>query len=456
MMNNFHFGTDGIRGEYGVFPMTEEAIYHFTCALISWFKDQQSGEISGDLSLMVARDTRCSGEALHRVIVKAAKAKEVTVLDLGIAPTPALAWLMRQHRPRVNMGLMISASHNPWQDNGIKIFTSTGEKLSAKAEKTLSAFINCYRRTDVHEMGEQTLTPVKNASSLLASYREHLLSVYHQYLQIQPCQPWHIVVDTAHGALYQVAYQVLDSLNHQITAIGNQPNGENINQQCGSTYTRTLSQAVVDSKADFGVCFDGDGDRIILCDSQGRIIDGDGVLYYLAPLFGNSKIGIVGTQMTNGFVEKYLRQLNIPFTRTFVGDKYIAEALYHHKWRLGGESSGHILIPEHGPCGDALLVFLIVLAVLSNRGVDAKETFDGFCPYPQTLINLPVSDKTILQRPMIQQTLTRFKQNHPEDIILVRPSGTENVIRIMVESVDKSTSQDLCSEIAEMISTHSV
>lgn len=448
-MKNFQFGTDGIRGQYGVFPITDEAIYHLTYALIEWFQKQRIKTIT----LMVARDTRLSSEAIYHAIIKAAQIKGARVLDLGIAPTPALAWLMQRQIKTAHVGLMITASHNPWQDNGIKLFTQSGRKFSVEQERELSEFINRCQISITDQVVQKSvsLEYVQDVRALLSHYQEYVVAVYQNYLEINIQKQWRIVVDTANGALYQLAYQVLEQLGHKIFALGNTPNGYNINEYCGATYAKTMAEEVIHRKADLGVCFDGDGDRVILCDSQGRVIDGDGVLFFLVSLFGCEQQGIVGTQMTNGFVEKRLRQLNIPFIRTPVGDKYIAEALETNGWRLGGESSGHILLPEHNPCGDGLLAFMVVLAVLTNRAVAIQEILKDFSPYPQKLVSLAVKDKDIVHKTMVQEKIKALKEAYPNVVILVRPSGTESVIRIMVESEHSTTNDTLCEQIVSLL-----
>ena len=442
-MGKFQFGTDGIRGEYGTFPITYDAVYKLVYALIEWLKQHQDKE---EIILMVARDTRHSSEILLQAIVSAAGCHNVKVISLGVTSTPSLSWLMRQQITPATVGLMITASHNPWQDNGIKIFSHLGCKFSVQQERELEDFINqCEVSTPLQKANNYG----EDAGSLLSDYQHYLQKRYSDYLTVKP-PAWHVIVDTANGALYQLAYQVLLPLGYKITAMANQPNGKNINHCCGATHPEIVAQEVIAQKANIGVCFDGDGDRILLCDSQGRVIDGDGILYLLAPIFGSVDSGVVGTQMTNGFVEKTLRQLNIPFTRTPVGDKYIAEALEKNQWLLGGESSGHILLPKYNPCGDALLVFLFVLAILHNKKSTLDEAFAEFFPHPQKLVNLQVEDKSIVQNPKIQQEISILQEQYPEAIILVRPSGTENLVRVMVESADEAINDELSKKLVSL------
>ena len=453
-LKSIHFGTDGIRGIYNQFPLQPKVIAQFTQALVSWLTVHKRVP---QPKLVVCRDTRASGEEILQTII--ANAHQAVVIDMGILPTAATAFYCCH--AEADMGIMITASHNPHEYNGLKLFNSTDGKFSADEEQAMLNYIRHF----AEKQSPHSAVLDNHQQQARQSYLRYLYQIYcKQCDQQRPQLPHKIVVDCANGASYDVVFRLLDQLDIQYIATNNQPNGHNINDQCGSTYAEKLCDAVLHNHADMGIAFDGDADRIILCDDQGRIIDGDLILLMLAPMFTQPTAddpaqgveGVVGTLMTNLFVEQYFAQQNIPFVRTQVGDKFVADELKSRGWQLGSEPSGHVLLPSLSLSGDALVVLIVVLAHLRNQQMSLRAACADFVCYPQTQINVPVDHVSIAQSVIVQQALLKFQKQYTQCRILLRPSGTEPVVRVMCEGEDAKLNQTICDELASIVSEASV
>ena len=354
----------------------------------------------------------------------------MNIFTLGPLPTNGLAMLTK--KMKANMGIMITASHNPYYDNGLKLFAPDGLKLSDKIEKKIELIIDS--QTSIHLSKPGTLGRVKRLENANENYIKILKSNFKKSFRLRGIK---IVLDCANGAGYKAGPKLLSSLGARVISIGIKPNGLNINNKCGSTYPDNISRAVRKHKADIGIALDGDADRIILCDEKGKIIDGDQIIAMLAKRWKTKKLlkgGVVGTLMSNYGLEKFLKSENIKFIRSKVGDRYVKEKMKTHKYNLGGEQSGHIILGKFATTGDGLLVALEVLYSLRKRK-KASELFNVFESVPQILENILVKDKNIIFNPKIKEAIKKAeKLIKNQGRLLIRKSGTEPKIRIMGES----------------------
>ncbi len=429
-MKNKYFGTDGIRGTVNKGNITGEKFFKFGLASGTYFKNQKKIK---QLAI-IAKDTRLSGYTLEPALVSGLVSGGMHVFTLGPLPTNGLAMLTKSMK--ANMGIMITASHNPYHDNGLKLFGPDGMKLSDKIEKKIEKLIDT--QNDKQLTYPELLGRVKRLEDGNDRYIKILKSNFPKNFRLNGVK---IILDCANGAGYKAAPKLLKELGAKVVSIGVKPNGLNINQKCGSTFPSKIKKAVKKHKANVGISFDGDADRIIMCDEQGKIIDGDQIIAMLAKRWKSKKIlrgGVIGTMMSNYGLEKFLKKEKISFFRSKVGDRYVKEKMRKLKYNLGGEQSGHIILGKFATTGDGLLVALEVLFSLRKRK-KASELLNVFKPIPQTLINIDVRDKDIVKSLRCQKAIRNAKSlMGTRGRILVRKSGTEQKIRIMAESDDKN------------------
>ncbi len=428
-MKNKYFGTDGIRGKVNQGNITGEKFFKFGLASGTYFKNQKKTKQIA----VIAKDTRLSGYTLEPALVSGLVSGGMHVFTLGPLPTNGLAMLTKYMK--ANMGIMITASHNPYYDNGLKLFGPDGMKLSDKIEKKIEKLIdakNTKQLTDPKLLGR-----VKRLENGNEKYIKILKSNFPKNFHLKGMK---IVLDCANGASYKAAPKLLRDLGAKIISIGIKPNGLNINKKCGSTYPSKLKFAVKKYKANVGISFDGDADRIIMCDENGKIIDGDQIIAMLARRWKSKKIlkgGVIGTLMSNFGLEKFLKNEKIRFYRSKVGDRYVKEKMKKYNFNLGGEQSGHIILGKFATTGDGLLVALEVLFSL-RKGIKASKLLSVFTPVPQVLENVTVKDKNVINLSKTKNSIkVATKLLGSKGRILVRKSGTEPKIRIMVESYDK-------------------
>jgi phosphoglucosamine mutase len=450
-MTKKYFGTDGIRGKVGEYPITPEFVMRLGYAAGRVFVALQ-GNLAKDAhpAVLIGKDPRISGYMLEAALQAGLTAAGAKALLSGPMPTPAIAYLTRALR--LQAGIVISASHNPYDDNGIKFFSSEGEKLDDEIEYAIEAELE--KPMQVMESSE--LGKAKRIDDAAGRYVEFCKSTFPNDMDLRDLK---IVLDCANGATYQVAPLVFHELGAEIVAIGNTPNGVNINLDVGSTHPQTLQKAVVEHKADLGIAFDGDGDRVLMVDADGNLLDGDQLLYIIAlGLYakGQLKGGVAGTLMTNLALEHALQKHQIPFARAKVGDRYVLELLKEKNWQLGGENSGHILTLDKHTSGDAIIAALQVLRALKQSGKSLVEMGKALVLYPQVLINVTTKQKLDLALPAIQEAVKSAEaQLKDAGRVLLRASGTEPKIRVMVEGQDATLVQTLAEQIAAVVEAQS-
>jgi phosphoglucosamine mutase len=398
-------------------------------------------------TVLIGKDTRISGYMLESALVAGFTAAGVHVNLTGPLPTPAIAYLTRALR--LQAGVVISASHNPFEDNGIKFFSGSGQKLPDAVEHEIEAMLD--RKIETAPSSE--LGRARRIDDAAARYIEFCKSSFPFDKDLRGMK---LVVDCAHGATYHVAPHVFHELGAEVIAIGAEPNGLNINLECGATHTATLSSAVKQQQADFGISLDGDGDRLMMADRDGRIFDGDELVYIVArhrKQAGRMKGGVIGTLMTNLGMEHALARLDIPFARAKVGDRYVLEMLQEKAWQLGGETSGHILCLDKHTTGDGIISALQVLHALKDSGAGLTELATDLTLYPQVMINVPIAHKIDLAaaEPVKKAEHEAIAELGSEGRIVLRPSGTEPLIRVMVESPSEARSRKWAEHIAEAV-----
>ena len=450
-MTRKYFGTDGIRGKANQFPMTADMA--LKVAMAAGLALQQSDSSDGTRRrAVIGKDTRLSGYMLEQAMAAGFEALGIDVIFLGPIPTPAVAMLTRSLR--ADIGVMISASHNPYEDNGIKLFGADGFKLSDEVETQIETYIDS-------DLSSELPSPSRLGK---ASRLDDATGRYVEFLKAslprrQTLEGLKIVLDCANGAAYKVAPQVLWELEAEVITINNTPNGRNINHECGATHTDGLQKRVVEEGADVGIALDGDADRLIMVDETGRQIDGDQLM---APLAVNMDADshlmertLVSTVMSNLGLERFITGQGMTLLRTPVGDRYVVEQMREGSFNLGGEQSGHIVLADYGRTGDGLLAALQILTILKQKGGKASDTLHLFDPLPQILKNVRVSgDVKPLDKAEVQEALLRAHETLSNDgRLLVRASGTEPLIRVMAEGDDlqliERVVDDLCALIAE-------
>lgn len=442
-----YFGTDGIRGKVGEYPITPEFVMRLGYAAGRVFVGLQ-GNLAKDAhpTVLIGKDPRISGYMLEAALEAGLTAAGVNALMTGPMPTPAIAYLTRALRAQA--GIVISASHNPFYDNGIKFFSSAGEKLGDEVEHAIESELD----KPMQVMESAQLGKAKRIDDAAGRYIEFCKSTFPNDMDLRGLK---IVLDCANGATYKVAPPVFHELGAEVIAIGDQPNGLNINLNVGSTHPEALQKAVVEHQADLGIAFDGDGDRVLMVAANGEILDGDQLLYIIAlGLYAKGKLkgGIAGTLMTNLALEHALQKHQIPFGRANVGDRYVLELLKEKNWQLGGENSGHILTLDKHTSGDAIIAALQVLHALKQSGKTLEQMGEEIPLYPQVLINVTTKQKLDLQLPEIQAAVKQAETDLADaGRVLLRASGTEPKIRVMVEGQDAELVQRLAKSISAVV-----
>ena len=425
-MSNKYFGTDGIRGTVNQGNITGEKFFKFGLSAATYFKNQKKTKQIA----IIAKDTRLSGYTLEPALVSGLAAGGMHIYTLGPLPTNGLAMLTKTMK--ANMGIMITASHNPYYDNGLKLFGPDGLKLSDKIEKKIEKLIDAKNTKQLTE--PKLLGRVKRLENGNDIYIKILKKNFPSNFNLKGTK---IVLDCANGAAYKAAPKLLKDLGGKVISIGVNPNGFNINHKCGSTYPFKIQSAVKKYKAHVGISFDGDADRIIMCDENSKIIDGDQIIAMLAQRWKAKKIlkgGVIGTLMSNYGLENFLRKEKIKFYRSKVGDRYVKEKMKKLNFNLGGEQSGHIILGKFATTGDGLMVALEVLFSL-RKGKKASRLLNVFKPLPQKLENVTVKDKNVINSNKCKKAILEANQlmiGHGR--LLIRKSGTEPKIRIMGES----------------------
>ncbi|MDB9705927.1 phosphoglucosamine mutase [Pelagibacteraceae bacterium] len=429
-MKNKYFGTDGIRGTVNKGNITGEKFFKFGLASGTYFKNQKKSKQVA----IIAKDTRLSGYTLEPALVSGLVSGGMNVFTLGPLPTNGLAMLTKSMK--ANMGIMITASHNPYRDNGLKLFGPDGMKLSDQIEKRIEKLIDAKNAKQL--TNPELLGRVKRLEDGNDKYINILKKNFPKKFHLRGTK---IVLDCANGAGYKAAPRMLKDLGAKVISIGIKPNGLNINNKCGSTYPSKICSAVRKYKAHVGISFDGDADRIIMCDEKGKVIDGDQIIAMLARRWKLKKIlkgGVVGTLMSNYGLEKFLKKEKIKFYRSKVGDRYVKEMMKKLNFNLGGEQSGHIILGKFATTGDGLMVALEILFSLRKKK-KASKLLNVFKPLPQILENIYVKDKDIINSNKCRAAIklaNKFMGNNGR--LLIRKSGTESKIRIMGESHNKS------------------
>ena len=443
-----YFGTDGIRGRVGVSPITPDFIMHLGYAAGKVLTSSDRRLPTGQRpSVLIGKDTRISGYMLESALEAGLSAAGVDVLLSGPMPTPAVAYLTRALR--LQAGIVISASHNAFEDNGIKFFSASGSKLSDEAEHAIEERLS----SPIKSMDSARLGKVRRISDAPGRYIEFCKSTFPYHLDLRGLR---IVVDCAHGATYHIAGHVLHELGADVVAIGVQPDGLNINHECGATHSSTLQIAVRQHHADLGIALDGDGDRVVMVDSKGTIYDGDQLVYIIArhrQQRGLLKGGVVGTLMTNLAVENGFRKLGIPFARSNVGDRYVMELLQQKDWQLGGEGSGHIICTDKHTTGDGIISALQVLHAMRDCGKTLAGLTRGLTLYPQKLVNVKVAKRF---NPHANEQIKIVQSAAEQDLgdkgrTLLRVSGTEPLVRVMVEGESERKVTRWADRIAEAV-----
>jgi phosphoglucosamine mutase len=421
-----YFGTDGIRGRVNSKHINGDMFFKFGLAAGKYFTNLKKKKQTA----IIAKDTRLSGYTLEPALVSGLTSAGMHVFTMGPIPTNALAMLTKSMN--ANLGIMITASHNQFYDNGLKLFGPDGLKLSNKIENKIEKLID--EDIKKHLTANTLLGRVKRLESGTDNYIRIIKKRINKKVNLKNLK---IVIDCANGASYKAAPQLFRSLKAKIILIGDKPNGFNINKNCGSTYPQILQKKVKQYKADLGISFDGDADRIIMCDEKGTIIDGDQIIAAIAMQWKKKKIlkgGVVGTLMSNYGLEKFFKQKKIKFIRANVGDKYVKELMQRYKFNLGGEQSGHIILGKYATTGDGLLVALEAVKALNGK-MKASTFFNVFKKTPQILENVKCKKENILNDPKIKKLIRLSKEKiKGQGRILVRKSGTEPLIRVMGES----------------------
>ena len=425
-MKKKYFGTDGIRGEVNQSKINGEMFFKFGLAAGRYFTNLKKKKQTA----IIAKDTRLSGYSLEPALVSGLASAGMHVYTLGPLPTNGLAMLTKIMK--ANMGIMITASHNPYYDNGLKLFGPDGLKLSDRIEKKIEKLID--RKTDLLLSKPGLLGRVKRLETGTDTYINILKKNFPKKFNLQNMR---IVIDCANGAGYKAAPKLIKSLGAEVIIIGNNPNGLNINEKCGSTFPKKIQTAVKKNNADIGISLDGDADRVIMCDEKGKIIDGDQIIAALSQRWKKKKIlkgGVIGTLMSNYGLEKFFKSKNIKFSRSDVGDRYVKELMQKKNYNLGGEQSGHIILGKFATTGDGLLVALESLFAI-RKGIKASKFFNVFKKTPQVLENVSYKDEKILKSPSLLKAIKLAKKMiKGKGRVLIRKSGTEAKIRIMAES----------------------
>ncbi len=447
-MSRKYFGTDGVRGKVGEFPITPEFVMHLGYAAGKVLANSEWYLAEGERpTVLIGKDTRISGYLLESALQAGLIAAGVDVYLAGPIPTPAVAYLTRALR--LQAGIVISASHNPFEDNGIKFFSASGSKLPDETERAIEAGMDA----PIVTMPSAKLGKAKRLDDAAGRYIEFCKSSFPYELDLRGLK---LVVDCAHGAAYHIAGHVFHELGADVVTIGVQPDGKNINDGYGATAPGNLQKAVIEHKADLGIALDGDADRLVMVDAEGRLYDGDQLLYIIAQhrqKMGLMKGGVVGTLMTNLAFEHAMQRMGIPFARAKVGDRYVMELMQQNGWQLGGENSGHIICLDRHSTGDGIISALQVLHALRASKQTLTQAASDMLMYPQVLINVPIAKgqdctkHAEVQAAVNAATLALDGKGR----VLLRPSGTEPLLRVMVEGEDGEKVRYWAENIAQVV-----
>ena len=442
MTKRKYFGTDGIRGKVGESAINPEFVMRLGYAAGKVLAGQGTNKV------LIGKDTRISGYMLESALEAGLSAAGINIGLLGPMPTPAVSYLTKTFRSEA--GIVISASHNPYYDNGIKFFSSTGYKLDDTVELAIEAQLE----KPMVCVESDKLGKVTRVNDAAGRYIEYCKGTFPSELSLKGLK---IVVDCAHGATYHIAPDVLAELGADVIEIGTSPNGTNINHQVGATSMRAAVEAVKEHKADLGFALDGDGDRIMMVDEDGKVVDGDEIIFIIArEAMKNGQLqgGVVGTTMSNLGMEVALEKLGIPFARADVGDRYVMEMLLAKNWKIGGENSGHVLNLSLAPTGDGIVAGLQVIAAMLRSDMTLSVLNSGFTRFPQRLINVKFTDPS--KNPLESDEVNAIVKKAEEEMgdngrVLLRKSGTEPLLRVMVEAIDESLSDFWAEKIADVV-----
>ena len=440
-----YFGTDGIRGTVGTAPITPDFMLKLGWAAGKVFARKGNGRNK----ILIGKDTRISGYMFEAALEAGVTAAGVDINLLGPMPTPAIAYLTRTLRAQA--GIVISASHNAFEDNGIKFFSSEGSKLADDVEYAIEEQLT----KNVSTVTSELLGKASRITDAAGRYIEFCKSTVGSSLKLNGLK---MVVDCAHGSTYHIAPSVFEELGAKVVAIGVAPDGLNINEQCGSTSPDLLVATVLAEQADLGIAFDGDGDRLVMVDHLGNVVDGDEILYVIASEKRRQNIdfgGVVGTAMSNLGLELALDAMGVPFTRTAVGDRYVMKELLERGWNLGGESSGHIICLDKTTTGDGIVSALQALAAVVNSGQTLADLKNTMVKFPQSLINVKLVNGIDIAANEIVQTAVSDVESQlgKNGRVLLRPSGTEPVVRVMVEGEDLEVVDKLAKELSAVVAS---
>ncbi len=441
------FGTDGIRGHAGEFPLDKRTVAIIGASLARLFRER----LGRDPKFVCGRDTRESGTWIETALRAGIAAENAACRSAGVITTPGVAYLTREFG--FDAGIVISASHNPFQDNGIKIFLPSGTKLDEVAERLIEK--------DIHDGRVPAATGVPEPAADDEAFF-HLAYISHLSEAASEIKLNHyrLVIDCANGAASEYAPAVFNRFGGGVIVINNDPDGKNINKDCGSLHLDALCERVIAEKADIGIAFDGDADRALFVDETGKIVDGDATLWIMAQyLKGHGKLAnstVVATVMSNIGLELALRSKGLELLRTSVGDKYVLEKLIETGSEVGGEQSGHIIFPEKSLVGDGMMTALLLLGAISERGVSLSQAMQGFTAYPQTLLNIRVGEKRPFEEvPAIAQAAKAVEDElHGDGRLLLRYSGTENLARVMIEGKDQASIESQAKRLADVIAAN--
>jgi phosphoglucosamine mutase len=443
-----YFGTDGVRGRVGEYPITPEFVMHLGYAAGKVLANSEWHLAEGERpTVLIGKDTRISGYLLESALQAGLIAAGVDVYLAGPIPTPAVAYLTRALR--LQAGVVISASHNPFEDNGIKFFSASGSKLPDETERAIEAEMDA----PIVTMSSARLGKAKRLDDAAGRYIEFCKSSFPYELDLRGLK---LVVDCAHGAAYHIAGHVFHELGADVVTIGVQPDGKNINDGYGATAPGNLQQAVIEHRADLGIALDGDADRLVMVDAEGRLYDGDQLLYIVAQhrqKQGVMKGGVVGTLMTNLAFEHAMQRMGIPFARAKVGDRYVMELMQQNGWQLGGENSGHIICLDRHSTGDGIISALQVLHALRDSKQTLAQAASDMLMYPQVLINVRIAKgQDYTAHPQVQAAVSSATAAlDGKGRVLLRPSGTEPLLRVMVEGEDGEKVRYWAENIAQAV-----
>lgn len=438
------FGTDGIRGEFGEWPLTEEVVYNVSLAISKWLKKKHDKT----LRVIIGKDTRKSCPKIEKILASGFKKAGVKVYSAGVIPTPGLAYLA--NTMDVELGVMISASHNPWEDNGIKFFKHNGFKLSEKEEKAIERIT-----FPMLESGKANPSGIKIKTEKInpKAYLGHLKSCVNN----MDLRGMKIVADCANGASSAYAFKLFSELGAMVIILNNRPDGKNINLNCGSLHPEVMAKAIRKNKADIGFSFDGDADRVIFGDEKGNVLDGDFIMALVARVWLKDKKLknkiVVGTSMTNFGLEKFLKNLGVTLIRADVGDKYVLSDMQKKKAVFGGEQSGHMIFLEHATTGDGLLTALKLLEIICVLNKKVSLLVKGLKKYPQLISNVRVKEKKDFKKmPAVWEKIQKAEKHlSGKGRLVMRYSGTEQLARVMVEAQSKSETKKIAADISNAI-----